>query len=45
MIEGILAWFMLFIGVLTGNPNYLIASGVYAVASRVGMLRKEDEGK
>lgn len=42
MIESILAWVMLFIGVLTGNPNYLIASGVFAVASRIGMLRKED---
>ena len=45
MIEGILAWVVLFIGVLTRNPLYLIASAVYAVASRIGMLRKEDEGK
>lgn len=44
MIESLLAWVMLFIGVLTGNPLYLIASAVYAVAARI-MLRKEDEGK
>lgn len=45
MIESVLAWMMLFIGLLTGNPLYLIASAVYAIASRIGMLRKEDEGK
>lgn len=39
MIEGMLAWIMLFIGVLTGNPLYLIASAVYAVAARIGVLK------
>jgi hypothetical protein len=45
MIESILAWILLFVGLVKGNPLYLIASAVYAVASRIGMLRKEDEGK
>ena len=43
MVECILAWLMLFFGLITGNPLYLIASAVYAVASQIGMLRKEDE--
>ena len=41
MIECLLAWMMLFLGLLTGNPLYLIASGVFAVASRIG--GKEDK--
>lgn len=43
MIESILAWFMLFSGLLTGKPLLLIASAVYAVAARISKLRKEDE--
>ena len=45
MIECILAWVLLIVGIRTGNPLYMIASATYAVASRVGVLRKEDEGK
>ena len=45
MIESLLAWFMLFLGLLTGKPLLLIASAVYAVAAHIGRLRKEDEGK
>ena len=43
MVESVLAWIMLFLGVTTGTPLYLIASAVYAVAARIGKLRKEDE--
>lgn len=45
MIEQLLAWIFLFVGLFSGNPLYLIASAAYAVASRIGLLRKEDDGK
>jgi hypothetical protein len=44
MIEGILSWVMLFIGMGTTNANYFIASGVFAVASHLYQMRKGGEG-
>lgn len=35
MIEGLLAWIMLFIGICKGDPLYFIASGGFAIASRI----------
>ena len=45
MIECILAWVMLFVGLVVANPLYMIASAVFAVASRIAQMRKEDEKK
>ena len=41
MIEGIVSWICLFIGLATRNPNYLIASGVFAVAAQIELYRKK----
>ena len=38
MIEGILAWIMLFIGIGTGKPLWFVASGVYAIAVYVAKI-------
>ncbi len=35
MIESLLAWLFLILGILTLNANLLIASGVFAVARNV----------
>ena len=40
MIDCVLSWMMLFMGVLTENPNYFIASGVFAVASYLCRMSK-----
>lgn len=40
MIECVLSWTMLSMGVLTANPNYFIASGVFAVASYLCRMSK-----
>lgn len=39
MIEGIICWICLFIGLITQNPNYLIASGVFAIAAQIYQYR------
>lgn len=41
MLETILSWVFLFVGVLNGEPLYIIASGVFAVAVNIYLLRKE----
>ena len=41
MIEGILSWICLFIGFITRNPNYLIASGAFAIAAQIELYRKK----
>ena len=41
MIEGIISWICLFIGLITQNPNYLIASGVFAIATQIELYRKK----
>lgn len=41
MIECVLAWIMLFWGLCSGNPLYLIACGVFAVASHIYRIREE----
>ena len=41
MIEAILAWLCLFIGIVTKNANYFIASGVFAVAAQIELYRKK----
>ena len=43
MVECLLTWITLFVGIGTGNPMYLIASGVFAIASRIGILKNESE--
>lgn len=40
MIENILAWVFLFIGIFTLNPIYFVASGVFAIATQLDSLRK-----
>ena len=35
MIENVLAWGCLGIFVLTGNPQYLIAAGAFAIAAQI----------
>lgn len=40
MIEGILAWICLIIGFITKTPNYFIASGAFAIAEQIYLLRQ-----
>jgi hypothetical protein len=40
VIEFVMAWICLVIGAFAGNPIYLIASGVYAVAAQIERLRE-----
>ena len=40
MIECAVAWICLFIGFITQNPNYLIASGAFAIATQIYLHRK-----
>jgi hypothetical protein len=40
MIEGMLSWIMLIWGVATNNPLYFIASGVFAVAAQIYMIKE-----
>ena len=41
MIECGFAWAFLFYGVAFGEPRYVIASGLFAVASQIYDLRRE----
>lgn len=41
MIECIVSWICLFIGIVTRNPNYLIASGAFAIALQIELYRKK----
>jgi hypothetical protein len=41
MIEAILAWLCLFIGIATQNANYFIASGAFAIAAQIELYRKK----
>lgn len=41
MIEAIFAWLCLFIGIVTQNANYFIASGVFAVAAQIELYRNK----
>lgn len=40
MVEFVMAWACLVIGIFAGEPNYLIASGAYAVAAQIERLRE-----
>ena len=44
MIECIVAWFCLFIGIISGNPSWYIASGVFAIAVQVDRLIHKMDG-
>ena len=45
MIECVLAWIFLFVSIVSLNPNYFIASGVFAVAAQIYLHRtKGSEG-
>ena len=44
MVECVVAWICLFIGLITRNPNYLIASGTFAIATQIYLHRKGGEG-
>lgn len=41
MIEAALAWISLFVGLITQNPNYFIASGCFAIATQIYLMRKD----
>lgn len=43
MIECIISWACLFIGLITQNSNCLIASGVFAIAAQIALCRKGGE--
>lgn len=45
MIECFVAWFCLFIGIFSGNPQWYIASGVFAVATQICRIANKKEGK
>lgn len=36
MVECVLAWIMLFCGIVFSNPLFFVASAVYAIAAQVG---------
>lgn len=38
MIECIVAWILLLVGVISGNPQWYIASGMFAVATQIRRL-------
>ena len=38
MVECIAAWILLLIGIISGNPQWDIASGVFAVATQISRL-------
>lgn len=40
MIECIICWICLLIGLIEQNPNYLIASGVFAIATQIYLHRE-----
>ena len=40
MFEGVLSWVMLLSGIIAKNPMYFIASGVFAVAAQIWMIRE-----
>ena len=40
MIENALAWGCLLAWVLSGNPQYVIAAGAFAVATQIYSMRK-----
>lgn len=42
MIEPWIAWVCMLFGVCTWNPNWFIASGVFACATYLGKLAGED---
>lgn len=45
MIECVLAWIFLFVGIVSLNPDYFIESGAFAVASQIYLYRtKGGEG-
>lgn len=39
MVECMAAWICLLIGFITKNPNYLIASGAFAIATQIDLYR------
>jgi hypothetical protein len=44
-VEIILAWAFLFVGLISQDPDYFTASGVFAVAVQIGMSRKKRGGE
>ena len=42
MVEALLAWIMLFMGIVKGDPLYFIASGVFAVAIQISRCVEGD---
>lgn len=43
MVEWILCWVMLIIGIVEHNPMYCIASGVYAIAVRMQLAHERND--
>lgn len=41
VIESIISWICLFVGLTTQNPDYLIASGVFAIAAQIELYREK----
>lgn len=41
MVECIAAWILLLVGIISGNPQWYIASGVFAVAAQISRLADE----
>ena len=38
MVECIAAWLLLLVGIISGNPQWYIASGLFAVATQICRL-------
>lgn len=41
MVECIAAWIFLLFGIISGNPQWCIASGVFAVAAQISRVTNE----
>jgi len=42
-MEFAIAWILLFIAFFSGEANWYIASGMFAIAGNINALRKENE--
>lgn len=43
MIDAIIAIILLFVGIVTGNVNWFIASGIFEVASVLSFWREDNQ--
>lgn len=44
MVEFVLSWIMLLVGIAKGEVGWFIASGVYAVATQINLIYRRKYG-